>query len=130
MIDETGASAGRSTPSGRVSATLASFSATVCLARKMSSPQSNSTHTTATPTAVAERTRRTPLAPFMAASIGKVTSDSRSVGAIPRASASTVTVGAVRSGSTSTGMRAVTYPPHSRKPTASARTSVLFRSDH
>ena len=49
----------------------------------MSSPQSKSTQTTASPTAVADRTRRTPDAPFITASIGKVTSASMSVGAMP-----------------------------------------------
>ena len=34
---------------------------------KMSVPQSNSTHTTAMPTAVADRTRRTPDAPLIGA---------------------------------------------------------------
>jgi hypothetical protein len=57
------------------------------------------------PTPVEERTRRTPEAPFNAVSIGKVMSVSTSSGAIPCASAMTVTVGAVRSGKTSTGMR-------------------------
>ena len=63
---------------------------------------------TLTPTAVADRTRRTPAAPFSAASIGNVTSVSTSVGAMPGASASVVTVGAVKSGSTSIGMCIVT----------------------
>ena len=57
------------------------------------------------PTAVDERTRRTPEAPFRAASMGNVTWLSTSVGAMPCASVMTVTVGAVRSGNTSTGMR-------------------------
>ena len=69
----------------------------------MSSPQSNSTQMIVTPTAVAERTRRTPGAPFTAVSIGNVTRYSMSVGAMPGFSAMTVTVGAVRSGSTSMG---------------------------
>ena len=56
-------------------------------------PQSNSTQTTAMPTAVDERTRRTPEAPFRAASMGKVTWLSTSVGAMPWASVMTVTVG-------------------------------------
>ena len=63
---------------------------------------------TAMPTAVDERTLRTPDAPFSAASMGKVTSASMSVGAIPCPSTSTVTVGAVRSGRTSTGIRTAT----------------------
>ena len=60
MIDETGARNGGSTLGGNEPETSVSFSVTVCRARLMSCPQSNSTHTTATPTAVAERTRRTP----------------------------------------------------------------------
>ena len=71
MIDEIGASTGRSTCGGSVPPTSASFSATSCRAMKMSVPQSNSTQTTAMPTAVADRTRRTPEAPLMALSIGK-----------------------------------------------------------
>jgi hypothetical protein len=73
----------------------------------MSVPHSNSAKTTAIPTPVDERTRRTPEAPLSAVSMGKVTSVSTSWGAIPWASTTTVTVGAVRSGKTSTGMRSV-----------------------
>ena len=82
----------------------------------MSVPQSNSTQITPMPTAVADRTRRTDEAPLMALSIGNVTSDSSSSGAIPCPSARMVTVGAVRSGNTSIGMpRAVQTPaPSSR----------------
>ena len=104
MIDEIGARIGCSTCGGSVPLTSVSFSATIWRARKMSVPQSNSTQTTAMPTAVAERTRRTPDAPLIAASIGNVTSVSISSGAMPRPSVRTVTVGAVRSGNTSTGM--------------------------
>ena len=102
--------------------TSVSFSATVWRARLMSWPQSNSTQTIATPTAVAERTRRTPAAPFSADSIGNVTSDSISSGSIPGASARMVTVGAVRSGSTSSGMRVAVQPPQTRNAAASATT--------
>ena len=85
-------------------------------------PQSNSTHTTAIPSAVAERTRRTLDAPLMALSSGNVTSDSISSGAMPCPSVRMVTVGAVRSGKTSTGMsRAVQMPP-SRSSTEKAIT--------
>ena len=98
MIDDTGARTGRSTCGGSVPLTSASFSDTSWRAMKMSVPQSNSTQTTAMPTAVAERTRRTPDAPLMALSIGNVTSDSISSGAMPCPSARMVTVGAVRSG--------------------------------
>ena len=82
----------------------------------MSVPQSNSTHTTAMPTAVADRTRRTSDAPLIAVSIGNVTSVSSSSGAMPRPSTRIVTVGAVRSGNTSTGMlRAVQAPASSQQ---------------
>ena len=84
---------------------------TIWRARKMSVPQSNSTQTTEMPCAVEERTRRTPVAPFTAVSIGNVTSASTSSGAMPCASVRTVTVGAVRSGKTSTGMRAAVHAP-------------------
>jgi hypothetical protein len=111
MIDEMGARIGRSTCVGRLPLTRASFSATIWRATKISVPQSNSTQTTAMPTAVADRTRRTSDAPLIAASIGNVTSVSISSGTIPRPSARIVTVGAVRSGNTSTGIpRAVKRP--------------------
>src|SRR5262245_3868268 len=94
----------------------------------MSCPQSNSTQITATPTAVAERTRRTPEAPFRADSIGKVTSDSISVGTMPRPSTRMVTVGALKSGRTSSGILDITYPPQLRKATARETTTMrLFR---
>ena len=109
-------------PAAAMPETSVSFSVTVWRARAMSCPQSNSTHTTATPTAVADRTRRTPAAPFSADSIGKVTSDSISSGSMPGASARIVTVGAVRSGSTSSGIRDAVQPPHTRKAAASATT--------
>ena len=121
MIDEIGARTGRSTCGGSVPPTSASFSATIWRAPKMSVPQSNSTQTTAMPSAVAERTRRTPEAPLMAASIGNVTSDSISSGAIPRPSVRIVTVGAVRSGNTSTGMSRATHSPH-----AASRTDIAM----
>ena len=77
----------------------------ICRARRMSVPQSKSTHTMLIPCAELERTRRTPAAPFTAVSTGNVTRLSTSSGASPCASVSTVTVGAVRSGKTSTGKR-------------------------
>ena len=89
----------------------------------MSAPQSNSTHTTPIPTAVADRTRRTPDAPLIALSIGNVTSDSISSGAIPWPSARIVTVGAVRSGNTSTGMSRAVHAPAASRNTDSEITS-------
>ena len=129
MIEETGARKGGSTVGGREPETSVSFSVTVCRARAMSCPQSNSTQTTATPTAVAERTRRTPAAPFRADSMGNVTSDSISSGSIPGASARIVTVGAVRSGKTSSGIRDAVHPPHTRNAAASATTMGRCPSD-
>ena len=70
MIDDSGAINGGATPSGSDFATAASRSLTVCRARSTSAPQSKSTQTTAIPTAVDERTLRTPVAPFRAASTG------------------------------------------------------------
>jgi hypothetical protein len=95
----------------------------------MSVPQSNSTHTMLMPCEVEERTRRTPVAPFTAVSIGNVTSVSTSSGAMPCASVSTVTVGAVRSGNTSTGMRAAVIVPATSSSAAAATTSSRFRMD-
>ncbi len=59
----------------------------------------------------AERTRRTPVAPLIADSIGNETSVSTSCGARPCASVRIVTVGAVRSGKTSTGIRSAVNAP-------------------
>jgi hypothetical protein len=71
----------------------------------MSVAQPNSTHTIEMPTPDTERTRRTSVCPFIADSIGVVISDSTSSDASPWASVTIVTVGAVRSGNTSIGMR-------------------------
>jgi hypothetical protein len=77
----------------------------------MSVPHANSTHTIEMPMPDAERTRRTPVAPFTAARSGTSPASRPPAGASPWASVTTVTVGAVRSGNTSTGMRsAVTAP--------------------
>ena len=122
MIDEIGASTGRSTCGGRTPLTSDSFSETSWRAMKMSVPQSNSTQTTAMPTAVAERTRRTPEAPLMALSIGNVTSDSISSGAMPWPSVRIVTVGAVRSGNTSIGICRAVHAPAASSSTESPMT--------
>src|SRR6266581_1586024 len=94
----------------------------------MSVPQANSTQTMEMPMPEAERTLRTPVAPFTAVSIGNVTSVSTSCGARPCASVRTVTVGAVRSGKTSTGIfRAVSTPRTSSRieaATTSRRLSI------
>ncbi len=130
MTDEIGASTGAETPAGRPPATTCSFSATICRARKMSVPHSNSTQTTAIPWAVEERTRRTPVAPLTAVSIGKATRVSTSSGAMPWASVSTVTVGAVRSGKTSTGIRDAVQAPLTRRSPATASTMTRWPRDH
>ena len=111
IAEACGAMIGCSTSGGRLPRTKPSFSATICRSTWMLVPQSNSTHTTEKPTAVADRTRRTPAAPFIAVSMGNVTSVSTSEGAMPWASVRIVTVGAVKSGKTSTGMVVVTYSP-------------------
>ena len=77
----------------------------------MSVSQSNSTHTTDSPTPDDERTRRTPVAPFNWYSSGLVTSTSTSSGASPGASVISVTVGRLRSGNTSTGVRGSSASP-------------------
>src|SRR5688572_22699459 len=120
---EMGASNGAATPSGRSAETVCSFSETICRARKMSVPQSNSTHTTEIPCAVDDRTRLTPVAPLTAVSMGNVTSVSTSSGASPCASVSTVTVGAVKSGKTSTGIFRVTSSPMTSNNTDAATTN-------
>ena len=58
-----------------------------------------------------ERTRVTPGMPFMAVSIGKLTSSSTSSGARPSASVIKVTVGRLRSGNTSTDRREAANAP-------------------
>ena len=73
----------------------------------MSVPHSNSTHITAIPIAVAERTRLTFIEPLTAVSIGNVTCVSISSGAMPWPSTIIVAVGAVKSGKTSTGILGV-----------------------
>ncbi len=57
------------------------------------------------PALEAERTVSTPGRPFMAVSSGKVINCSTSSAAMPPASVITVTVGLLRSGNTSTGVR-------------------------
>jgi len=92
------------TPSGNAPVMVTIFSLTICRARNTSMPQSNSTHTNDEPCNDADRTLRTLVAPFTAVSIGKVTSLSTSSAAMPWASVITTTVGAVRSGNTSTSI--------------------------
>jgi hypothetical protein len=71
----------------------------------MSVCQPNSTKTSETPMPDMERTRSTPAAPLTAVSSGSDTIVSTSSGASPAASVKMVTVGRLRSGKTSTGMR-------------------------
>ena len=65
-----GASSGCPALSGICPSKATSFSLTTWRARNTSVPQSNSTHTNEKPCEEVERTRRTPVAPFMAVSIG------------------------------------------------------------
>ena len=96
----------------------------------MSVPQSNSTHTTENPWVDWERTRRTPVLPFTAVSMGKVTSCSTSSAAIPPASVMMTTVGALRSGKTSTSVLLVEYSPPITSSTVATSTSILFSSEN
>ena len=130
ITDAAGAITGAAMSGGREARASCSFSATICRARWASVPQANSTVTIDRPILVAERTRRTPGAPLSAASIGKLTWASTSTGAMPWASVTTVTVGAVRSGNTSTGVRSVSMPPQASSSTAPSTTNRRLRSDH
>ena len=69
-MEDCGPMIGCSTPSGSSCPALSRRSPTICRARYMSVSQSNSTHTTEKPVVEEERTRRTPVAPFIAVSIG------------------------------------------------------------
>ena len=129
-IDDCGPSTGALTPSGICSPTAASFSLTIWRARYISVPQSNSTQTTEKPWVDCDLTRRTPVLPFTAVSIGKVTSCSTSSAAIPPASVIMTTVGALRSGKTSTSVLLVEYSPAMTSRTAATRTSILFSSEN
>ena len=108
-IDDWGPITGSATFDG--SSTSARRSATVWRAMYISVDQSNSTLTTEKPVDDADRTRRTPVAPFMAVSTGNVTIVSTSSGAIPGASVMMVTVGAFRSGKISTSVLTSTMQP-------------------
>ena len=130
MIEVVGPSTGRPAAGGREGAARFARSATVCRARYVSIPHSKSTQTIVTPTAVAERTLRTPGAPFMAVSRGIVTSCSMSAGATLGCSTTTVTLGAVKSGSTSTGNSAIAKPPQTTNATVNASTKARLSRDH
>ena len=129
IAEACGAMIGGSISGGRFPRTKPNFSATICRSVWMLVPQSNSTHTTEKPTAVADRTRRTRAAPFIAVSMGNVTSVSTSVGAMPWASVRIVTVGAVKSGKTSTGIVVVTYSPTAIKASESSTTRTRLFSE-
>ena len=73
-----------------------------------------------------DRTRRMPEAPLMAVSMGKVTSISTSSGAMPWHSVIMVTVGAVRSGNTSTGRSRAIFTPRMVMNSAENTTTALF----
>ena len=96
----------------------------------MSVPQSNSTHTTENPVVDDERTRRTSVAPFRAVSMVNVTTFSTSSAAIPPASVMTTTVGAFRSGNTSTSIRCAVYIPAAARIPATIITRIRLRSEY
>src|SRR3990172_3587950 len=81
------------------------------------------------PIAEDERTRRTPVAPLTAVSTGKVTIVSTSSVAIPCASVRITTVGAVRSGNTSTGICMTVKEPTIRRAAAPIMIKNLFLID-
>ena len=76
-----------------------------------------------------ERTRLTLAAPFTAVSTGKVTRRSTSSADIPRASDIITTVGAVRSGNTSTSILSALHRPPATMRAAPRSTSSLFLSE-
>ncbi len=98
-------------PSGRPSSIEDRRSPTIWRARKMSVFQLKVTYRNDRPALEAERTVSTPGSPFMAVSSGKVMSCSTSSAAMPPASVMTVTVGLLRSGNTSTGVRVSVNAP-------------------
>ena len=130
IMEEMGARTGCPTSGGSRLPTSCSFSLMICRARYTSVPQSNSIQTMEKPIEEAERTRRTPVAPFMTVSIGRVTSVSTSSGAREAASVRIVTVGAVRLGNTSTGMLRARMTPVTSVATDTANTNSLFFNDH
>ena len=103
-IEDCGPRVGVPTFAGKLSLITANFSEVIWRARYMSVPQLNSTHTTENPVVEEERTRRTSVAPLTAVSTGKVTRRSTSSEAMPGASVIITTVGAFRSGNTSTSI--------------------------
>ena len=125
-IDDCGPSVGAPTEEGSCDATAESFSPTVCRHLYTSESQSNSTHTIEKPVDDEDLTRRTPVAPLSAVSIGNVTVFSTSSGAIPGASVITTTVGAFRSGKMSTSVRSmVMHPQISSRPAIMSVTALL-----
>ena len=101
MMEVTGPICGDTSADSALCASM-SFSLTSCRAVRIGTSQSNSTKTMEMPTPDTDRTRCTPVMPFITVSMGKVTSDSTSVGDNPCDSLMMVTVGRFKSGSTST----------------------------
>ena len=129
-IDDCGPNVGLPIPCGKASFTVESFSVTICRARYTSAPQLNSTQTTEKPFVDDDLTRRTSVAPFTAVSIGNVTSRSTSSAAMPFASVITTTVGALRSGKTSTSMLSAVYRPPMVSNTPSMSTTRRLSSEN
>ena len=111
MIDDMGAIIGASTLSGSEPRATWIRSETTWRATSGSVSQSNSAHTTEMPMPDELRRRRSPDTPLRLVSMGSVTRVSTSSGAMPWASVITVTVGALMSGSTSTGIRVARIVP-------------------
>ncbi len=130
MIEDCGPSVGLPTFEGNDSLIIASFSDTICLAIYMSVPQSNSTQTTEKPAVEDDLTRLTSVAPFKATSTGNVTSCSTSSGAKPCASVITTTVGAFKSGKTSTSILDAVYTPASISKTAAIKTTKRLSNEN
>ena len=128
MLD-CGARIGLPTPLGKFSPITLIFSLTVCRALKISVFHSNSTQTIEIPAEDELRTLRTFVAPFTDVSMGNVTSFSTSSGAIPCASVNTTTVGAVRSGNTSTSIFEATKEPNTIITTEATTTSRRLLSE-
>ncbi|CCY36417.1 unknown [Tannerella sp. CAG:118] len=127
-MEDCGPMVGIPAVSGRIPFRAVSFSEVIWRALYISVPQLNSTQTTENPVVEDERTRLTSVAPFTAVSTGNVTKRSTSSGAIPGASVMTTTVGALRSGNTSTSIFiAVNVPANKRIMDAINISRRLFR---
>ena len=129
MIDDIGAITGAATLSGNAPRATWIRSATTWRATSGSVSQSNSAHTTEIPIPDELRRRRSPDTPLRLVSMGRVTRVSTSSGAMPCASVITVTVGALMSGRTSTGIRVARIVPYTSTNAPTARAATRLRRD-